>query len=346
MTKRAANSAIHSVGTMHERRAFVTGAAGFLGLNLVAALRERGWRVTAMHRASSDLRYLSRFDGIERVIADLADRESLRRTVPEGVDAVFHVAGNLNFWSRRNEEQYRDNVVGTRHVVEAALARSARCLVYTSSIAAYGIHGRTPIAETAERRGLRSSINYLRTKALAEEEVRAGIARGLRAVIVNPANIVGPYDRRGWASMIRLACAGKLPFAPPGRGSFCHVREVARAHIEAVERGRTGENYLLGGADATYLEFVRTIGDVCNCKVPRRAAPYLVLWLMARVAVSWAALAGRPPLMTPEAVKLACSTMTCRSDKAIRELGYRPVALRAMVEDAYRWLREEGWIRR
>src|SRR5512139_2269299 len=101
---------------------FVTGATGFVGLNLVEQLLARGWRVIALHRAGSDLKYLARMRA-ERAVGDVTDADSLMRALPEGVDAVFHVAGDVSLWSRRNAAQDRINIEGTRNMVGAALAR-------------------------------------------------------------------------------------------------------------------------------------------------------------------------------------------------------------------------------
>jgi len=320
--------------------AWVTGANGFVGVNLVAALLERGWRVIALHRAGSDLRYLSRFP-CERRVGDVTDPGSVREALPRGVDVVFHVAGDTNLWSRRNAAQTRINVDGTRNVVAAALAAGAGRLVHTSSIAAYGIHDR-PVDEGTPENASRSWIHYLRTKALAEREVRAGIERGLDAVIVNPANVVGPYDVRNWSTILWLAARGKLPGAPPGCGSFCHVETVAEAHVAAAERGRTGSNYLLGGADATYLEMVGIAGELTGRAVPRRPTPAWALRVLARAAVVAAAVTGRTPLLTPEKAALTSASMRCDSGRAIRELGFRPVPLRTMMADCHRWMVAEG----
>lgn len=322
------------------KTAFVTGSTGFVGLNLVEALAASDFRVVALHRPSSELNFLSRFD-VERAAGDITDPDSLRAAMPRDVDAVFHVAGNVNFWSRRNAQQTRDNVGGTRNVVEAALERGAKRLVHTSSIAAYGMHA-GPVDETTPSNAKGSWINYLRTKALAEDEVRRGVERGLQAVILNPANIIGPYDFGNWSSMLYLVHAGRLPVVPPGRGSFCHVREVVAAHLAALERGGSGENYLLGGADATLLEVVRICGGLTSRKVPTKPVSPWLLRGLARVAALRAAWTGRRPKLTPEAARLACGSMLCRSDKAIRELGYRPVPLREMLEDCYRWMLREG----
>lgn len=326
------------------KTAFVTGGTGFVGLNLIEQLTQQGWRVLALHRPTSNLEYLKRFPA-ERIVGDIDDPESLARGLPENVDAVFHVAGNTNLWSRRNAEQDRVNIDGTRNMVEAALRAGVGRFVHTSSISAYGIH-RGRIDETAEQRGGTSWINYQRSKYLGEQEVRKGIAKGLDAVIVNPASIFGPYDTTSWARLIRLIYTEQLPGAAPGALSFCHVREVAKAHIAAAERGRPGENYLLGGTDATLLELVQTVGEVLGCKVPNKTMPVSVMAVLARVDNWLSYLTGKPPTVTPEMVAVVNRRMFCDSAKAERELGFKAVDLRSMVEDSVNWLREEGFLDR
>jgi nucleoside-diphosphate-sugar epimerase len=320
--------------------AFVTGATGFVGLNLVEELLRRGWRVTAMHRRGSELRYLQRMDAA-RVEGDVADADSLRRAMPTGVDAVFHVAGDTGLWSGNNAAQDRINIVGTRNVVEAALARGARRLVHTSTISVYGMQsGR--LDERSPRLGLDSPINYQRSKYLAEQEVRAAIARGLDAVILNPAGIIGAYDTRNYARLFHLVAAGRLPGVPPGALSFCHAREVARAHVAAAERGRTGENYILGGTDASLLELVREIGAALGKEVPARPTPAWLLRAVGALGALRGALTGRAPEITPEVVRMGLRSFTCDCAKASRELGFRVVPLRDMVADCAAWMAAEG----
>lgn len=324
--------------------AFVTGSTGFIGLNLIEQLSSLGWRVSALHRPSSDLKYLRRFD-VTPVAGDINDPDSLARAMPRRVDVVFHVAGDTNMWSRRNAEQDRVNIDGTRHVVQAALAAGARRFVHTSSISAYGNQaGR--IDESAEQLGGVSWINYHRSKFLGEQEVRRGIARGLDAVILNPAAVFGPYDTGSWARLIRLIYTGKLPGIGAGGLSFVHSREVAKAHIAAAERGRTGENYLLGGTDATLLELVGVIGEVLGRDVPRRATPRAAMLVAAYVSDWLSYVTGRPPRITPEMVGQATRRFYVDSRKAQQELGLRPVPLRTMVEDSVNWLRQEGFLDR
>src|SRR5262249_15266228 len=155
---------------------------------------------------------------------------------------------------------------GTRNVVQAALAKRTRCLVHTSSDSAYAYQRDVPYDESAKSTALESPVNYERTKYQGELEVRTGIERGLHAVIINPTNILGRYDKRGWIEFLTMIAKRELPAIPPGGMSFCDVEEVARMHIRAVEHGGNGENYLLGGADATYLELATAVGKQLRVK--------------------------------------------------------------------------------
>ncbi len=323
--------------------AFVTGGTGFVGINLIRHLVEEGWTATVLHRESSRLEPLREpgTDAVRFAVGDITDADSLLRAMPETPDAVFHAAADLSFWSRNNAEQERINVGGTRNVVAAALAKRARRLVHTSSIAAFGMHD-DPVDESTPENATRSWIGYLRTKALAEVEVRRGIERGLDATILNPANIMGPYDRTGWAAVIRQTHAGKFKGVPPGSGSFCHVREVVRVHLRAVERGGRGENHLLGGVDASYLDLARIAAELCGKPLPTKTVSPFVVKLFGRLGAAVAAVTGKPPLISPEMAALASSNVRCRSDKAVRVLGYAPVPLRTMVEDSHRWLAANG----
>lgn len=320
--------------------AFVTGATGFVGLNLVEELARQGWRVIALHRPGADLRYLQRM-AAERVIGDITDADSLVRALPEGADAVFHAAGDTGLWSRHNARQDRVNIEGTRNMVSAALARGVRRFVHTSTISTYGVQ-RGWVDESTEQRGARSSVNYNRSKYHAEIEVRAGIARGLDAVILNPGPILGAYDTHNYARLVTLVAAGKLPGVPPGTLPFCHVREVARAHIAAFERGRTGENYILGGTQARLLDVVREIGAALGKPVPRRVMPAWVLGALGALGALRGALSGTAPTTTPETALQVTRQLSCDSAKAIRELGYRAVPLREMVVDCVDWMAAEG----
>ena len=152
---------------MPNKTAFVTGGTGFIGLNLVEHLTRSGWDVVALHRASSRLTHLQKYP-VRLVEGSIEDRASLDRAMPEDVDAVFHVAGDVSLWSGHKQRQWRTNVDGTRNMVATALAKRSRKFVHTSSTAVYGIPTE-PFDETAPKLG-KASFNYQNSKTAAEEE--------------------------------------------------------------------------------------------------------------------------------------------------------------------------------
>ncbi|MGH8460897.1 MAG: NAD-dependent epimerase/dehydratase family protein [Stenotrophobium sp.] len=325
------------------KTAFVTGATGFVGINLIEQLLDQGWEVTAMHRQHSDIRLIEHLP-VRRVIGDVTHAQSLKNLIRPRVSCVFHVAGNTSLWSKSHAEQIKVNVKGTRNVVRAALDAGARRFVHTSSIVAYGLHGGT-VTEDTPTRGNAAKLNYIRSKALAEREVRRGLMRGLPAVILNPSNIIGAYDSGNWSRMFRLVQAGRLPVVPPGGGSFCHAREVARMHIVAAERGRVGANYLLGSAESSYLGLAREISHIMGLNRRIMALPPSVLGVYARVEEWLAPLFGREPDVTRDAVELLSQNIYCNAQRAKDELGYRPQSLQTMLQDCHDWMLKQGLLK-
>jgi nucleoside-diphosphate-sugar epimerase len=319
--------------------AFVTGGTGFVGLNLIQQLRAAHWDVVACHRQSSNLELIRRF-GPRLVVADVVDREAILEAMPERPDAVFHLAASVNFWRPRNAEQTRINVDGTRNVVLAAIERKAQRFIHMSSLAAWGPSDGDVIDETSPSRAPGHQVNYFRSKWLAEQEVFRGIERGLEAVIINPANILGPYDPNTWARAFALAKQGKMPVSPPGAAPWCHVREVAQALLAAVERGGIGERYLLGGPQVSYRELFRIVNELLGQKAPRVVPGWLLMGLAA-LREGASRITGKEPEITLDMARVLIARVEVRSSKAERELGYRSVPFREMVEDTFEWLRAE-----
>ena len=322
------------------KTAFVTGGTGFVGLNLLEQLQSKGWQVTVLHRANSNLSRLAPFK-VALTEGDITDDQSLLKAIPPKVDVVFHTAANTSVWSKNNRIQERDNVIGTRNVVRASLESGAKRLIHTSTWNTFGMVHEV-MNEESPQLGFKSWINYDRTKYQAEQEVRQGIREGLDAVIINPSHIIGRYDTHNWAKVVRLIYERRLPGIPPGAGSFCHAEQVALAHIAAAEKGVCGENYLLGGTDANFVDVVRIVGELTGRKVPKRPLPAWLMKLVARVHVIRAGITGKEPDLTPEAAAMITAHPRIVSDKAERVLGYRKVPLRDMLEDSYAWLKRAG----
>ena len=319
--------------------AFVTGGSGFVGRHLVEHLLKEKWRVVALHRRTSDIRALA-VEGVTLVEGSITGVDSLHRAMPQRPDAVFHLAASTNMWSLRNRQQTAVNVAGTRNMVAVARRHQAGRFIHVSSIAAFGFH-RERITEKTSSTAADSWINYMRTKFLAELEVLQAAESGLDAVVVNPANIMGPCDRWNWGGIVRQMARGDLPGLPCGEGSFCHVRSVAQALVAAYHRGSGGERYLLGGADATYRELAAEVGQVLGRRITLRTLPAWFLRAVARVLLAWSYMSRKEPLLTPEKVAFGTGRLVCSSHKAERELGYRTVSFEEMVADCIRWLQAE-----
>lgn len=327
-----------------QRRAFVTGATGFLGLNLVEQLLAADWHVTALRREKLRHRDLDRYP-VTQVTGDLLDPDSLDAAVPKDCDAVFHTAAMTSVWRKQAPIQNQINIDGTESLVDAALKNGAKRFIHTSTWNVYDWSGGAITEDTPQTAGS-SWINYNRSKFEAEEVIRRAVTeRGLDAVILNPSHIVGRFDRQNWAQLIMMAAIGKLPGVPPGSGSFAHGQAVARAHIAAVDKGRTGENYLLGGPDATFLEFVQTVADMARqSKRPKRTVPAPIMRLMGKVEGLISAATAKPPQITPEAVAMVTARVRIASTRAIDELGYEPSTLHTAISDAYDWMLREKMI--
>ena len=324
------------------KTAFVTGSTGFLGLNLIEMLLEKGWKVYALHRKSSNLTYLDRYD-VQKVVGDITDIESLQSGIPDGIDVLFHVAASTSYWKKKNISQTQINVEGTKNVIEVVLKKGISRMVHTSSITSYGLPG-VPIRENTTSNALESISNYFVTKKQSEDAVQEAIdKRGLDAVIICPSHIMGPYDFQNWVQMIHLVHSDSLPGVPPGKGPFSHVREVARAHITAAETAKPGERYILGGVYMSFLEVINIMQEKLNRKKSKSVTPRWVLQL----GVWWYSFLSlfnnsKEPDLTPEKLMLVSADIQADDSKARQELGFRHLPVNEILEDCITWLKKEN----
>jgi dihydroflavonol-4-reductase len=319
-------------------KAFVTGPTGFLGVHLLQELAGDGWQITAFHRPTSDLSELRQISGVEYTVGDVRDQGSLLRGMPEGVDAVFHTAGSVGFLQPEEEdEQYEINKEGTRNVVFAALAKGVGRFIYTSTVLTYDFSGGARVTEHSPP-STTSKYPYIHSKRLAELEVEKGIKNGLDAVFIHPGAVFGAYDKSTWSKTFREIDRGRVPVAPPGAASFCHMRQVAEAHVTAFHRGRTGEHYVLGGVDASFFEITREVAKILDKRGPLFVMPAPLFRLFARMEYWISNLLGREAVFTPDLADILCETVLCDSSKAVNELGYAPSSLNTMLNDCYRWM--------
>jgi len=326
-------------------KVFVTGATGFLGTNLVHLLVKEGAEIIAIKRQHSDI---SAFENmpVNWHQADILDLDSLMAACPEEVDYIFHIAADTSMWAAKNEQQTKINLQGTSNMIEVALAKKARRFIHTSSIAAYGVHHNHTITEETPQIGDKCFANYYKTKFQSEQLIKAAVKdKNLDAVILNPCHLVGPWDSHNWSQMLKMVAEERLPGVPPGFGSFCHIQEVARAHLLAAKLGEIGENYILSGADASFVEFVGVIGGLLGKKVPKKPISRWLLSLITNISVFFARFSKKEPDMTPEKVLIVCEVIQVSSEKAQKVLGYNvDIPLKQMVTDCYQWMREQKMI--
>ncbi len=322
------------------RTAFVSGATGFLGINLIEKLTQDGWEVTALHRPTSDLTYLKRFP-VKLAEGSLWDKDSLIKAIPEGTEVIFHLAGDTNMWRKKNEQQYRTNVLGTRYLVEAAAANGAKCFIHTSSVSAWGPTKGITNEET-EPIAQNSFINYEKTKLQGEEEALKGREMGMKVVIVNPASIVGPYDNNNWGKIFLALKNKEVPFVAPGENNFVHVSEVVKGHIAAVDKGKDGEKYILSGVNSNLSEYFKEAARLMGIPLPP-VAPRFMFRILGQLMPLAASFSGKEPLITPElADMMTRKDYGFSNEKAKREFGLVDVPLEKGVKDNYEWLVKEG----
>ncbi len=325
--------------------ALVTGATGFVGAAVARALLAAGREVRVLARPNSDRRNLA---GLDVAVSEgsLEDAASLTAAVA-GCRYLFHVAADYRLWVPNPAAMYRANVDGTRALMLAALAAGVERVVYTSSVATLGLvkdgiaDETTPSAET----GMIGP--YKRSKFLAEQAVRELIAkRGLPAVIVNPSTPIGPGDVKPTPTgrIIVEAAKGKMPGYVDTGLNVVHVDDVAAGQLLAVERGKIGERYILGGENLSLAEILAIVAQVVGRRPPMFKIPYAVVLPIAAGAEMMARITGREPFASLDGVRMSRKKMYFSSAKAMRELGYQPRPAREAIADAIAWFEANGYL--
>src|SRR5271170_3974916 len=323
----------------------VTGASGFLGSAIAAALRARGHDVRALVRPSSPRTNLNPSDAVCQ--GDLRDRASLTAAL-KGVRFLFHAAADYRLWARDPEEIRRNNLEGTRLIMEEALSAGVERIVYTSSVATLKITDGAASTED-NRLGDGEGIGaYKRSKVAAERLVEAMIRRdGLPAVIVNPSTPIGPRDVRPTPTgrIIIEAASGRMPAFVDTGLNLAHVDDVASGHVAALDRGRTGERYILGGANVFLADMLADISRLVGRRPPTLKLPRALIYPIAYGAEFAAKVSGSEPFVTLDGLRMARHHMFFDDAKARRELGYVSRPYREGLSDAIAWFRSHGALR-
>jgi dihydroflavonol-4-reductase len=319
--------------------AVVTGASGHVGATLVRDLLAEGARVRAVLLPNDPAQELAGLD-VEVLRGDVLDPSSLRAAF-DGADVVFHLAAIISIHGDRDGKVRAVNVDGARNAAEAALACNVRRYVHMSSVHAFDhAPAHEPLDEKRHRPGPHHPP-YDRSKAEGEAALRDVIRRGLDAVIVNPCGIIGPRDHvpsQMGRFLVDLA-HGKYPALPDGGFNWVDVRDVARSTIAAAHKGRTGENYLLGGHWHHLREIAEIAARLLDVKAPLLTLP---MSMMSAIAAVSTAVLGERSQLTHESLHALKGNRFIKAEKAIAELGHHARPLEDTLRDTYCWFHDIG----
>jgi dihydroflavonol-4-reductase len=319
-------------------RVAVTGGTGFIGAHVARLLADRGAEVRVTHRDAARLERLGdvQFTPVE---ANVLDRAALRRAF-RGARLVFHGAGMVG--TRPAEEVWKVNALAPRLAVEAAAAEGVERIVVTSSVGGVGpaTHGHAG-TEADVYRGGGLGLTYVDSKHEGESEALAAAARcGIEVVVVNPAYVLGvPVDRSqpGETStrIVGNYLRGRLPAVVDGTTNIVHVDDVALGHLLAAERGAPGERYILGGENVRWVDLVERVAELSGVH-----NPVLVIPRDVAEAIAAAGSLSGGMLISPEAFALMAQDWRYSSERAKKELGYRPRGLAATLRETVEWYLE------
>jgi dihydroflavonol-4-reductase len=323
----------------------VTGASGFLGSAIASNARAAGYKVRVLIRTSSPRTNIHGDD--EVVLGDLCDRESLTSAL-RGVRHLVHAAADYRLWAPSPEDILRNNVEGTRTLMEEALRAGVERIVYTSSVATIGLREGEPADETRPLPAAKAVGAYKKSKVMAERLVDDMVRRaGLPAVIVNPSTPIGPRDVKPTPTgrIIVEAASGRMPgFVDTGL-NLVHVDDAAAGHLAALHRGRIGERYILGGENVHLGTMLADIAHMVGRRPPRLRLPIAAVYPFALGAELWARWSGREPFATRDGLRMARQHMFYSDAKARRDLGYASRPYREGIADAIAWFRQAGYLR-
>jgi len=330
--------------------AFVTGATGFLGSHVARALAEQGAELRLLVRATSDLRNVADLKA-ERVSGDLRDPGSIEKAL-SGCEVVFHVAADYRLWVRDPAEMYRSNVEGTRTLLEAARKQGVRRVVYTSSVATMGFgsngHAAGHLTDEDSSVSLGEMIgHYKRSKFMAERVAVEAAKSGIDVVIVNPTTPVGERDVKPTPTgrIVLDFLKRKFPAYVETGLNLVDATECARGHVQALEKGKAGERYILGGENLTLKQILDRLAAITGLKSPTVKLPYVFALATGVVdEMVTGRLMGREPRATIDAVRMGRKMMFVSSAKAERELGWRTVPVDGALRRSVEWFRANGYV--
>lgn len=323
--------------------AFVTGASGFVGTNLVHLLVEKGYQVKALVRSPERVPHLQTL-GIQLVPGDL-NQPDLADSMA-GCSVLFHVAAHYSLWQRDRDILYKSNVLGTRNVLAAARQAGVERSVYTSSVAAIGVDpSGKPGTEAYQSPPEKLIGDYKKSKYWAEQEAVKAIQAGQDIVIVNPSTPIGPWDAKPTPTgeMILKFLRGQMPVYVETGLNLIHVQDVALGHLLALEKGQRGDRYILGHQNLTLGAILNHLADLTGFPRPWGAIPIQIPLGVAWIDEMLLSQLGKTPSVPLAGVQMARQKMFYDASKAVKELGLPQSPIDQALQDAIDWFQGHGY---
>jgi len=327
---------------MLKKRIFVSGATGFIGSNLVLHLANEGHTVHALYRSSQKAKLL-KHENILLFKGDVCDKSSLA-TAMMSCEEAYHLGAFVRLWDKDLTLCQRVNVGGTSTVLDSAVECGIKKVVVTSTAGVLGPSGSKPIDEEKERTS-EFFNSYELSKHEMEKKVLEFAAKGLEVVLVNPTRVFGPgilSEANSATKIIDAYIQGKwriIPGSGNSIGNYVFIDDVVNGHILAMEKGLSGERYILGGTNLSFLDFFSVISAVSGKRYRMIKFPAFLLIVISGLVFFFSRLFGKPPKLAPQWIKRYLQNWAVSSEKAERELGYKITPLEKGIGKTMQWLR-------
>jgi nucleoside-diphosphate-sugar epimerase len=323
----------------------ITGATGFIGGHLARTLAEQNETVHVLCRSTANIAHLQH-DNIQMYQGDILDMKSIEHAI-EDCDVVYHLAAYACNWAKDDRTFFELNVGGMKNILDTALNANVKRVVFTSTGLTMGPSNGVPADESTERNEGAFTI-YEYSKLRAEEEARRYAQNGLDVVIVNPTRVFGPgllNEGNSVTRMIQWYLEGKWRLILGDGslvGNYAFVEDVVRGELLAMERGKSGERYILGGENTSFNELFDVISSISGRKHRLYHVPGSLALTFSQVERLRARWFDHYPLITPGWVRVFLTDWACSTTKAQTELGYRITPLREALTTTIQWLKKSN----
>lgn len=326
-------------------KVLITGGAGLLGSNIIRELLNRNYEVTALVEKGPTTFTIDQLP-IQIIEGDILKPESYEEAMA-GCDFVVHAAASTAVWPTRSEFTRKINITGTQNICNSVQKLGIKKMIHVGTANTFGYGSRAnPGNEEKTFNSASYGLDYIDSKYEVHHWIlRKGKEEGLPVTIVNPTFMIGPYDSKpSSGEMVRNFYLGKIPGYTPGGRNFIYVKDAAIGVVNALEKGKIGESYILGHQNMNYKEFFALMGEVLHRKPPRLSLPKWVFLGVSKINVAIAKIGGFAPKTFPTLVHIAYDEQFFSPAKAIREIDLPQTPIKQAVKECFDWLNENNYL--